>query len=58
MDDWKKFEKDIPIIALNILYIKENKILLAYISKHNSTCEKQIFLVVIPSEEKKGIILQ
>ena len=58
MDDWKKFDKDIPIIALNILYIKENEILLAYISKHNSTCEKQIFLVVIPSEEKEGIILQ
>ena len=58
MDDWKKFEKNIPIIALNILYIKEKEILLAYISKHKSTSEKQIFLVVIPSKEKEGIILQ
>ena len=39
IDDWKKFEKNIPTIALKILYIKEKEILLAYISKHNSTCE-------------------
>ena len=40
--------------ALNILYIKENKIYPAYISKHNSTSEKQIILLTTPNEEKEG----
>ena len=42
---------------LNILYIKEREILPVYISKHNSTLEKQI---MIPNKKKKkdGIILQ
>ena len=31
----KKFEKNNPTIALNILYTKEKEILPAYISKHN-----------------------
>ena len=35
IDDWKKFERNNPITALNILCIKEKKILPAYISKHN-----------------------
>ena len=35
MDHWKRFEKNNPAIALNILYIKEKEILSAYISKHN-----------------------
>ena len=38
VDDWKRFEKNNPAIALNILYTKEKEILPAYISKHNSTC--------------------
>ena len=42
--DWKRFEKNNPAIALNVLYIKEKEILPAYISKHNSTREKQIIL--------------
>ena len=41
-DDWKRFEKNNPTIALNILYTKEKEILPAYISKHNWTFEKQI----------------
>ena len=36
IDNWKKFERNNPITALNILCIKEKKILPAYISKHNS----------------------
>ena len=53
-DDWKTFEKNNPLIALNILYIKEKEILTAYISKHNSTREKQIILLTIPNEGKEG----
>ena len=32
--------KNNSTVALTILYIKEKEILPAYISKHNSTCEK------------------
>ena len=53
-EDWKTFEKNNPTIALNILYIKEKETYLAYISKHNSTREKQIILLMIPNEEKGG----
>ena len=38
------FVKNNPTIALDILYTKEKEILPAYISKPNSTCEKQIIL--------------
>ena len=54
IDDWKTFGKNNLTIALNILYIKEKEILPAYISKHNSTSEKQIILLMIPNEEKEG----
>ena len=50
-DDWKTFEKNNSIIALNILYIKEKKVCPSYISKLNY--EKQIILLMIPSEEKE-----
>ena len=52
IDDWKSFEKNNPTIDLNIFYIKENEIYPAYISKHNSTCEKQMILLKIPNEKK------
>ena len=54
IDDWKTSEKNNPRIALNILCIKEKEICLAYISKTNCNCRKQIILLMIPSEEKKG----
>ena len=44
---WKPFEKNNPTIVFNILYIKEEEIYPAYISKQNSTCEKQIILLMI-----------
>ena len=47
------FEKNNPKIALNILYIKEKEIYPAFISKHNSTREKQITLLLIPNQEKE-----
>ena len=51
--DWKKFELNNEI-ALNILYVPHNsrKILLAYKSKHNSTREKQVILLIITDGEK------
>ena len=54
IDDWKKFGKNSPTIALNILYTKEKETFSAYISKHKSTCEKQIFLLIIPNKGKEG----
>ena len=53
IDDWKRFEKNNPTIARNILYTKEKEIWSAYILKHNSTREKQIILMMIPNEEKE-----
>ena len=53
-NDWKRFEKNNPTIALNILYTKEMEIIPTYISKHNSTQEKQIILLMIPNKEKVG----
>ena len=50
-EDWKRFEKNNSTFAVNILYTKEKEILLAYISKHYSTCEKQIILLMILNEE-------
>ena len=51
-DDWKKFEKNNPTIALNVLYAKiEEKIYQAFISKHNSKREKQIILLMIRNGE-------
>ena len=59
IDDWKTFEKNNSTTALNIFYIKEKEIYPAYISKHNSTRERQIILLMTSNEEKKdGIILQ
>ena len=54
IDDWKTFEKNNLTIALNIWYIKEKEIYPAYVSKHNSTREKQIILLMIPNKEKEG----
>ena len=41
-------------IALNILYIKEKVIFPVYISKHNSTHEKEIIFLMLPNEQKEG----
>ena len=46
--DWKKFESNNEV-ALNILYVPHNtkKINIAYKSKNNLTCDKQIILLMI-----------
>ena len=51
--DWRKLELN-NNIALNILYIPHNtkKIQLAYRSKNNLTCDKQVILLMITDGEK------
>ena len=39
IEDWERFERNNPTIALNILYIKERGIYRAYISNINWNCE-------------------
>ena len=46
-DNWIKFEKNNPTIICNVLYVKEEEICQAYISKH----EKQFLLLIISSQE-------
>ena len=41
IDHWETLDKNNPTIVLNILYIKEKVICLAYISKINLNCEKK-----------------
>ena len=41
-DNWKKIEKNNLTIALDVLYAKNEKVYPAYISKHNSSREKQV----------------
>ena len=50
--DWKKLEPNNEI-ALNILYVPHNtkKIQVAYKSKHNLTCDKQVILLMISNGE-------
>ena len=51
--DWRKLELNNDI-ALKILYIPHNtkKIQLAYRSKNNLTCDKQVILLLITDDEK------
>ena len=43
----KKFEKNNLTIALNVLYTKKEKIYPVCASKHSSSCEKQVILLMI-----------
>ena len=51
--DWRKFDLNNKI-ALNILYIPHNtrKIQVAYKSKQNLTCDKEVILLMITDDEK------
>ena len=49
IEDWKMFENNNPVIALNNLYIIEKEICPTYISKINLNCGKQIIFVMIPN---------
>ena len=48
----KKYEESNVTIALNVLYAEKEKTYPAYVSKHNSNCEKQVIPLLIPNEEK------
>ena len=50
-EEWKKCEKNNLTIALNVFYAKKEKAHPAYVSKHNSNCEKQAILLIIPNGE-------
>ena len=45
-DDWKKFEKNNVIIALNVLYTEKEKISPGYVSKNHSNRKKQVILLM------------
>ena len=47
-NDWKKFQKNIVRIFLNVLYAKKEKIYPAYVSNR----EKQVILLIIPNVEE------
>ena len=52
--DWKKSESNKKSIALNILYVPYNteEIRHAHISKHDSSSENQVILLMITDDEK------
>ena len=45
----EKFEQNNVTIALNALYSEKEKIYPDYVSKHNSSFEKQVLLLMIPN---------
>ena len=51
-DDWKKNEKNNLTIVFNVLYAKKEKLYPAYVSKYNSTGQKQVILLMIPNGEE------
>ena len=55
IDYWETFENNNLTIALNILYIKEKQIYPTDISKHSTTREKQMILLMIPNKKKEGL---
>ena len=48
----KILRKNNLTIALNVLYAQKEKIYQAYVSKHNSNCEKQVIFKMITSGER------
>ena len=49
-DDWENSQKNNVTIDLNVLYVKKEKMHPAYISTHNSNCQKQVILLIISNE--------
>ena len=50
----KGFRKITQQLLLIFCILKKKEIIPAYISKHNSTHDKQKIVLMIPNEEKKG----
>ena len=42
-------------IALKVLYAKKEKRYPAYVSKHNSNCEKELILIIISNREGREV---
>ena len=57
IDDWKTFEKNNLIIALNILFIKEKKICPTFISNINSNCQIRNNSINDSKKRKRAIAL-
>ena len=53
--DWEKFEQNNKTIALNILFVPYNAetIRIAYRSKYNHNCKKQVVLLMITDGNKR-----
>ena len=51
-DSWKKVKQNNPTINLKVLYAKKEKSYPAYVLKHNSKREKQIFFLMLSSKER------
>ena len=54
IDNWKKFERNNPITALNILCIKEKKYFQLIFQNITQTIKNKIILLMIPNKEKEG----
>ena len=52
--DWKKFEQNNKVIALNMLFIRHNTetIRVAYRSEYNSKYKKQVILLIVTLGKK------
>ena len=57
IDHWETLDKNNPTIVLNILYIKDKEICLAYISKINLNCEKKTNSINDSKWDKRKIAL-
>ena len=54
-EDWKKFEQNNKGIPLNVLFLPHNEkeIELAYTSKYNYKCKKQVILLMITDKNNR-----
>ena len=49
----KNLKKNNLTIALNVFYVKKEKIYLTNVSKHNSNRKKQVILLMVPNGERR-----
>ena len=54
-DDWKKYDKNSGTIAVNVLYAEKEKVYPAYVSKHNSNCEKRVILLMTTKRRRVAL---
>ena len=51
LNEYQKSEKNNLVVALNILYVKNDKICRTFVSKQNSKLEKHATILMIPNGE-------